>query len=153
MRIRSPASALEVNPKHRINFQLNAKNAARGRGAIEKFEPDHLMQLYKKVGAQYFCSMVAHHRGFDLWKSTHQPRWNAVAGGPEKNIFGILRRAAAKVGLRFAVSEHLALSDPWFSLRRMTDKTGAISCTCRFHRPRSQVMLICLLLFWPDIRA
>ena len=34
-----------------------------------EFDPDHLMQLYKKAGAKYFCSMGVHHDGFDLWNS------------------------------------------------------------------------------------
>ena len=48
------------------------------------FDPEHLIQLYKKAGAKYFMSMGVHHDNFDLWNSAHQPRWNAVATGPKK---------------------------------------------------------------------
>ena len=75
-----------------------------------KFDPDHLLGLYKKAGAKYFCSMAVHHDGFDLWDSKYQPRWNAVAMGPKRDIVGAFRDAAQKQGLRFAVSEHLAPS-------------------------------------------
>jgi len=93
----------------------------------DKFDPDHLLQLYKKAGAKYFCSMAVHHDGFDLWKSAHQPRWNAVAIGPKRDIVGEFKKAAAKHGLRFAVSEHLAPSYHWFSTSHMSDKTGPLA--------------------------
>src|SRR5690349_12530200 len=90
----------------------------------DQFDADHLMQLYKKAGAKYFCSMGVHHDGFDLWKSTHQPRWNAVAAGPKKDVVGLFKKAAQKQGLRFAVSEHLGPSYNWFSTSHGSDKTG-----------------------------
>ncbi len=34
----------------------------------EKFDPEYLMDLYKKAGAKYFVSMGVHHDNFDLWK-------------------------------------------------------------------------------------
>jgi alpha-L-fucosidase len=73
----------------------------------EKFDPDHLLELYKKAGAKYFCSMAVHHDGFDLWNSKYQPRWNSIAVGPKRDIVGAFKKAAVKQGLRFAVSEHL----------------------------------------------
>jgi len=93
----------------------------------DKFDADHLMQLYKKAGAKYFCSMGVHHDGFDLWKSAHQPRWNAVAAGPKIDVVGMFKKAARKQGLRFAVSEHLAPSYNWFSTSHGSDKTGELA--------------------------
>jgi len=90
----------------------------------DKFDPDHLMQLYKKAGAKYFCSMGVHHDNFDLWSSPHQPRWNATAAGPKKDIVGMFQKAARKQGLRFAVSEHLSNSFNWFATSHGSDKTG-----------------------------
>jgi alpha-L-fucosidase len=90
----------------------------------EQFDADHLMQLYKKAGAKYFCSMGVHHDNFDLWDSKHQPRWNAVASGPKKDIVGLWKNAAGKHGLRFAVSEHLSNSYNWFATAHTSDKTG-----------------------------
>jgi alpha-L-fucosidase len=92
-----------------------------------KFDPDNLIGMYKKAGAKYFCMMAVHHDGFDLWKSAHQPRWNAVAIGPKKDIVGLSKQAAAKHGLRFAVSEHLAPSYHWFSPSHTSDKTGPLA--------------------------
>jgi alpha-L-fucosidase len=90
----------------------------------DQFDADHLMQIYKKAGAKYFCSMGVHHDNFDLWKSTYQPRWNATAAGPKKDIVGLWRKAASKHGLRFAVSEHLSNSYNWFATSHGSDKTG-----------------------------
>lgn len=93
----------------------------------DKFDPHHLLQLYKKAGAKYFCSMAVHHDGFDLWNSKHQPRWNSVAMGPKRDIVGEFKKAADSHGLRFAVSEHLAPSYHWFSTSHMSDKTGPLA--------------------------
>jgi alpha-L-fucosidase len=93
----------------------------------DKFDPDHLMQLYKKAGAKYFMSMGVHHDNFDLWDSEHQPRWNAVAMGPKKDIVGLWKKAAQKQGLRFAVSEHLAYSYLWWTVSHGSDQTGPMA--------------------------
>ncbi|MGA2721204.1 MAG: alpha-L-fucosidase [Bryobacteraceae bacterium] len=93
----------------------------------DKFDPDHLMQLYKKAGAKYFMSMAVHHDNFDLWDSKHQPRWNSVAMGPKKDIVGLWEKAARKQGLRFAVSEHLAFSYLWWPVSHGSDQTGPMA--------------------------
>ena len=93
----------------------------------DKFDPDHLLGLYKRAGAKYFCSMAVHHDGFDLWDSKYQPRWNAVSTGPKRDIVGAFRKAAQKHGLRFALSEHLAPSYHWFSTSHMSDQHGPLA--------------------------
>ncbi len=93
----------------------------------DQFDADHLMQLYKKAGAKYFMSMGVHHDNFDLWNSKHQPRWNAVATGPKKDVVGLWRKAAQKYDLRFAVSEHLSNSYNWLAVSHGADKTGDLA--------------------------
>ena len=93
----------------------------------DRFDPDHLLGLYKKAGAKYFCSMAVHHDNFDLWDSKYQPHWNAVAMGPKRDIVGAFKQAADRHGLRFAVSEHLAPSYHWFSTSHTSDKTGPLA--------------------------
>ena len=77
--------------------------------------------LYKKAGAKYFVSMGVHHDNFDMWNSQYQPRWNAAASGPKKDIVGIWKQAARKRGLRFGVSEHLSNSIDWYALADGSD--------------------------------
>jgi len=89
----------------------------------EKFDPDYLMSLYKKAGAKYFVSMGVHHDNFDLWNSRLNP-WNAVSMGPQKDIVGLWRQAALRAGLRFGVSEHLAVSYHWFQTSHGADNEG-----------------------------
>jgi alpha-L-fucosidase len=89
----------------------------------EKFDPAHLLSLYKKAGAKYFVSMGVHHDNFDLWNSRHN-RWNSVNMGPRKDIVGLFREAALREGLRFGVSEHLAVSYHWFQTAHGADKEG-----------------------------
>lgn len=89
----------------------------------EKWDPDRLMQLYKKAGAKYFVSMGTHHDNFFLWNSKLH-RWNAVQMGPHRDVVGDWQKAAKKYGLRFGVSEHLGASFTWFQSSHRADKTG-----------------------------
>jgi alpha-L-fucosidase len=89
----------------------------------EKWEPEKLMELYKKAGATYFVSMGTHHDNFFLWNSSlHE--WNAVNMGPKKDVVGIWQQAARKQGLRFGVSEHLGASYTWFQAAHLSDTKG-----------------------------
>src|ERR1035438_4291854 len=81
----------------------------------EKWDPNHLMSLYKNAGAKYFVSMGVHHDNFDLWDSKYT-RWNSVNMGPKRDVVGTWRNAALKQGLRFGVSEHLWISYKWFAV-------------------------------------
>ena len=42
------------------------------------WEPEELIQRYKKAGAKLFIALANHHDGFDAWNSKHQP-WNSAA--------------------------------------------------------------------------
>ena len=89
----------------------------------ERWNPDALMKLYKKVGAKYFVSMGTHHDNFFMWNSKIH-RWNSVQMGPKKDVVALWQQAAKKEGLRFGVSEHLAASYTWFQTAHSADKTG-----------------------------
>jgi alpha-L-fucosidase len=92
----------------------------------EKWDPEHLMDLYKKAGAHYFVSMGSHHDDFFLWKSSlHQ--WNAVNYGPHRDIVGDWQKAAKDYGLPFGVSEHLGASFTWFQDAHRADVTGPLA--------------------------
>jgi alpha-L-fucosidase len=89
----------------------------------EKWDPDKLMELYKKTGAKYFVSMGSHHDDFFLWDSKIH-RWNSVNMGPQKDVVGIWQQAAKKQGMKFGVSEHLGASYTWFQNAHGSDKQG-----------------------------
>jgi alpha-L-fucosidase len=89
----------------------------------ERWDPDKLMELYKKAGAKYFVSMATHHDNFFLWNSMIH-KWNAVNMGPEKDVVGLWQEAAKKQGLKFGVSEHLGASFTWFQTAHLADKQG-----------------------------
>jgi alpha-L-fucosidase len=90
----------------------------------DRWDPEHLMDLYQRAGAKYFFSMGVHHDGYDLWNSRYQPRWNAVASGPRKDVVGIWAAAARARGLRFGVSEHLSNSFDWLAPAHLADTKG-----------------------------
>ncbi len=92
----------------------------------EKWDPDRLMQLYKKAGARYFVSMGSHHDDFFLWNSKLH-KWNAANMGPKRDVVGDWQKAATKYGLKFGVSEHLGASFTWFQASHRADKTGPLA--------------------------
>lgn len=89
----------------------------------EKWDPDRLVALYKRVGAQYFFALANHHDNFDLWDSKYQP-WNSVAIGPKKNLIAGWARAARAQGLPFGVSVHASHTWTWMEPSQGSDKAG-----------------------------
>lgn len=89
----------------------------------ENFNPDKLLALYKKAGAQYFVAMANHHDNFDNWNSKYQS-WNSVALGPKQDLIGKWAEATRKVGLRFGVSIHMARAWDWYEVAQLSDDTG-----------------------------
>ena len=89
----------------------------------ERWDPEKLMALYKRVGAKYFVSMATHHDNFFLWDSKIH-RWNSVKMGPMKDVVGLWQKAAKKEGLKFGVSEHLGASYTWFQPSHRSDPSG-----------------------------
>jgi len=92
----------------------------------EKWDPEKLMELYKKAGAKYFVSMGVHHDDFFLWNSPLH-KWNSVNYGPHRDVVGEWQKAAKKNGLLFGVSEHLGASFTWFQDAHKSDKTGPLA--------------------------
>jgi alpha-L-fucosidase len=89
----------------------------------ERWNPDELMKLYKRVGAKYFVSMGTHHDNFFLWNSKLH-KWNSVNMGPKKDVVGLWQQAAKNEGLYFGVSEHLGASYTWFQASHRSDQIG-----------------------------
>jgi alpha-L-fucosidase len=89
----------------------------------QKWNPDKLVALYKRAGAQYFFAMGNHHENFDNWDSKYQP-WNSVAVGPKKDIIGGWAKAARAQGLPFGVSIHAAHAWSWYEVAQGSDPDG-----------------------------
>lgn len=89
----------------------------------DKWNPDRLVALYKRVGAQYFFAMANHHDNFDNWNSKYQP-WNSVAVGPKKDLIGGWAKAAKLQGLPFGVSIHAAHAWSWYEASQGADRNG-----------------------------
>lgn len=73
----------------------------------ENWDPQKLVALYKRAGAQYFFAMANHHDNLDLWDSKYQ-EWNSTRVGPKKDILAGWAEAAKKNGLPFGLSVHAA---------------------------------------------
>ncbi|MDP9080005.1 MAG: alpha-L-fucosidase [Bacteroidota bacterium] len=89
----------------------------------ERWEPEHLVKLYKNAGAKYFFAMANHHDNFDNYDSKYQS-WNAVGMGPKKDIIGGWAKAAKNNDLHFGVSVHAAHAWSFYEKSQKADKTG-----------------------------
>lgn len=78
----------------------------------EKWNPQELCALYKRMGARYIVAMANHHDNFDNWASPHQS-WNSVNMGPKRDILKGWSEAARANGLRFGASFHAAHAWTW----------------------------------------
>jgi alpha-L-fucosidase len=91
-----------------------------------KWDPDHLMSLYKKAGAKYFVSMGVHHDNFDLWDSKVHAL-ECREHGPEAGCCGHLAESGAEAGL--ALWSQRALMDQLQVVfaEPQADKTGPLA--------------------------
>ena len=89
----------------------------------EKWDPEKLVELYKRAGAHYFFALANHHDNLDLWNSKYQ-EWNSVRVGPHKDILAGWAEAARKNNLPFGLSVHAAHAWSWFETSQQSDKTG-----------------------------
>jgi alpha-L-fucosidase len=89
----------------------------------EKWDPEKLVALYKRAGAQYFFAMANHHDNLDMWDSKYQ-EWNSARVGPKKDIISGWAAAARKNNLPFGVSVHAAHAWSWFETSQLSDKDG-----------------------------
>jgi len=90
------------------------------------WEPEALMERYKKAGARLFFTLANHHDNFDAWDSRHQP-WNAVNHGPHRDVVGTWAKAARSQGLRFGVTVHQGRNWWWFQTAHGADKAGPMA--------------------------
>jgi alpha-L-fucosidase len=92
----------------------------------DQWDPEHLVALYKRVGAKYFFAMANHHDNLDMWDSKYQP-WNSVKVGPQKDIIAGWAKAARNNGLPFGVSVHAAHAWTWYETAQRSDKKGPLA--------------------------
>ena len=92
----------------------------------DRWNPDELMQLYRKMGARYFLAMGNHHDNFDCWDSKYQP-WNSVNVGPNQDIVGIWAETARRYDMPFGIGFHNTPARTWgqfMTVRYTSDKKG-----------------------------
>jgi alpha-L-fucosidase len=89
----------------------------------EKWDPEKLVERYKRCGAQYFFVLGNHHDNFDLWDSKYQP-WNSKNIGPKKDILDGWAKAAKKAGLPLGISFHADHAWTWYEPSQRYDLQG-----------------------------
>ncbi|HVZ64744.1 MAG TPA: alpha-L-fucosidase [Lacunisphaera sp.] len=92
----------------------------------EHWDPDKLLALYKRAGAEYFFALANHHDNFDNFDSKYQP-WNSVNMGPQKDLVGGWAKAARKAGLKFGVSVHASHAWSWYEPAQGADTKGPLA--------------------------
>ena len=94
--------------------------------AIDRWNPDEMMDLFVEMGARYFMAMGVHHDNFDCWDSAYQP-WNSVRVGPKRDIVGTWEKIARQHGMRFGIGFHNTPGRTWgqfMTVRYTSDKKG-----------------------------
>jgi alpha-L-fucosidase len=89
----------------------------------QNWEPEKLVKLYKRAGAQYFFAMANHHDNLDLWNSKYQ-EWNSVSVGPKKDIITGWANAAKKYGIPFGLSVHASHAWTFYEPSQRADTSG-----------------------------
>lgn len=90
------------------------------------WNPEELIDRYKKAGAKLFLALANHHDSFDAWDSKHQP-WNAKNIGPHRDVVGTWAAAARKQDMHFGVTVHQARNWWWFQTSHGADKAGPMA--------------------------
>ncbi len=90
------------------------------------WEPDALIERFKRAGAKLFVALANHHDGFDAWASQYHS-WNAGKLGPKRDVIGDWAAAARRQGLRFGVTVHSARNWWWFQSAHLCDKSGPLT--------------------------
>ncbi|HYP16504.1 MAG TPA: alpha-L-fucosidase [Opitutus sp.] len=93
------------------------------RWKAERWDPEKLMQLYRRAGAKYFVALANHHDNFDAYDSKHHA-WNSVRIGSKKDIVGTWAKIARAHGLKFGVSNHSAHAWHWYQTAYGYDAEG-----------------------------
>ncbi len=89
----------------------------------EKWNPEALVEKYKRCGAHYFFVLGNHHDNYDLWNSKYQP-WNSKNIGPKRDILAEWAKAAQKVGLPLGISFHADHAWTWYEPSQRFDIEG-----------------------------
>ena len=89
----------------------------------ENWDPDKLVERYKRAGAKYFFVLGNHHDNFDLWDSQYQ-EWNSKNIGPHRDILAEWAAAAKKAGLPLGISFHADHAWTWYEPSRRFDLKG-----------------------------
>jgi alpha-L-fucosidase len=95
------------------------------RWTADRWDPEALIERYKKAGAKYFMSLACHHDNLDCYDSRYHA-WNSLRVGPKRDIVGTWEKAARKAGLKFGVSNHAAHAWHWYQTGYAYDPTGPL---------------------------
>jgi alpha-L-fucosidase len=90
------------------------------------WEPEELIDRYKRAGARFFFALANHHDGLDCWDSKYHS-WNSQRIGPHRDVVGTWAKAARDRGLRFGVTVHQARNWWWFQVSHGADKQGQLA--------------------------
>ncbi len=89
----------------------------------EHWDPDRLVERYKRCGAHYFFVLGNHHDNYDLWDSKYQP-WNSKNIGPKRDILAEWAAAAKRHGLPLGISFHADHAWLFYETAQRYDQNG-----------------------------
>ncbi|GAB6900720.1 alpha-L-fucosidase [Kineosporia succinea] len=68
-----------------------------------EWDPQAMVDLFRRVGAEYVVPTTKHHDGITLWDAPGTGERNTVARGPKRDIVGEFAAAAREAGIKFGV--------------------------------------------------
>jgi len=100
MREGRPSWAMDIYHFHSVRYGHPSKRGYKDvvrTFKAPRWEPQQLVDLYKRAGAQYFVALANHHDNFDMWDSKYQP-WNSTLIGPRRGRRRPIRRSYRAAG-------------------------------------------------------
>lgn len=91
----------------------------------QKFDPAHLVKLYKEAGGKFILIQGVHHDNYDMWNSKYQP-WNSVNIGPKRDIMKEWTEAVRKESMHFGIAFHHEYTWWWWQTPFWNDHSGPL---------------------------
>lgn len=90
----------------------------------QHWNPDGLVDLFRKAGARYIVPVGEHCDGFPMYDS-HLTRWCAARMGPHRDVVAEWARAIRNQGLKLGVSTHRNWHWSWYTYDKDFDTVNS----------------------------
>ncbi|MCB0654885.1 MAG: alpha-L-fucosidase [Saprospiraceae bacterium] len=109
----------EIYKYHRQKYGTRSYYDLAAQFKAENYHPEEWIKLFERAGAKYLVITSKHHDGYTLWPNEQANDrgfpWNSQEVGPQRDLLGALRDAAAGSDLKFGIYYSLyEWFHPWY---------------------------------------